>query len=529
MNIQAHGTQWVTVAVSLLLGIGLLTGTANADVKTVKVDCVKGQTIAKALEREDERKPLIVIVQGTCNENVVMTRDDVTLQGDAAAGGAVVGVDPAQATVQIDGARRVVIDNLTVSGGSDGILVTRGATSDLRNCAVQGNGRIGVVVSYGATATVDNCLIQNNGGGGLAAANSASLALTNSTVQGNTGFGVVGARNANVRVGQDLAGSAALGPVVIRGNTGNGLVVTENSAGILVGSTVENNGGTGVWVGRGSNASIGIGSLSAVGPNTIRGNAGNGIDVHQSSQALIHGNLIETHSGSGVRVEGSAATITANTIRGGRFGVGVWNGGNAHIGLTDAGTSAGNFIEQNTLDGVQLTAGSSAWLYGNTIQNNGVTTGRWGILAFENSVVRMAGLNTVRSNGGGAAGGGVLVGDSSTLNSSRGDFAITPNNDDISNNSGSAGILAVDNSSVDLRDGTTVTNNSGQGIFLLHGSRLRMQQTTVSGNTGNAIQLTYASSARFLSPASTIVGSIVCDDGESSITGISLPSGCTGF
>src|SRR3972149_4985710 len=183
MNIQAHGTQWVTVAVSLLLGIGLLTGTANADVKTVKVDCVKGQTIAKALEPEDERKPLIVIVQGTCNENVVMTRDDVTLQGDAAAGGA---------------------------GGSDGIHVTRGATSDLRNCAVQGNGRIGLVVSYGATATVDNCLIQNNGGGGLAAANSASLALTNSTVQGNTGFGVVGARNANVRVGQDLAGSAAL-------------------------------------------------------------------------------------------------------------------------------------------------------------------------------------------------------------------------------------------------------------------------------------------------------------------------------
>src|SRR3972149_822324 len=120
MNIQAHGTQWVTVAVSLLLGIGLLTGTANADVKTVKVDCVKGQTIAKALEREDERKPLIVIVQGTCNENVVMTRDDVTLQGDAAAGGAVVGVDPAQATVQIDGGRGGVLEHLSVSRGGGG-------------------------------------------------------------------------------------------------------------------------------------------------------------------------------------------------------------------------------------------------------------------------------------------------------------------------------------------------------------------------------------------------------------------------
>lgn len=285
-------------------------------------------------------------------------------------------------------------------------------------------------------------------------------------------------------------------------------------------------------MGRGSNASIGIGSLSVVGPNTIRSNAGNGITVYQSSQALIHGNLIETHSGSGIHVEGSGATITANTIRGGRFGVGVWNGGSARIGLTDRQTAAGNLIEQNALDGVQLTAGSSAWMYGNTIRNNGVTTGRWGILASENSVVRMAGLNTVRSNSGGGSGsgGGVLVMNSSTLISHKGDSTITPNNDDISNNSGSAGILAADNSLVDLRNGMTVTNNAGHGIFLVHGSRLRAEQSTVSGNTGNAIQLTFASSARFVSPASTISGPIVCTDGESpSVAGISLPPGCTGF
>lgn len=92
-----------------------------------------------------------------------------------------------------------------------------------------------------------------------------------------------------------------------------------------------------------------------------------------------------------------------------------------------------------------------------------------------------------------------------------------------------AGILAVDNAVVDLRDGMTVTSNSGPGIFLIHGSRLRVQETTVSGNTANAIQLTYASSARFRTPPSTIDGPIVCTDGESSVVGIPLPAGCTGF
>lgn len=436
----------------------------------ISVDCDKGQSVQDALDRV--KGPSTILVGGTCTEHVLITKDDVTLQG-----GTYLGTDPNRSTIVVQGARRVVITGVTVSGKRNGVVAFQGGWLTLENCTIQNNSRAGVAAFIGSSAIVDACVIQNNAREGVVATDASTLVLTN--------------------------------------------------------SMVENNGRDGVFVGRGSNASIGIDAFSVAGPNTIRGNNGRGILVYQSSQARIHGNLIETHPLSGVHVEGSTATITANTIRGGRYGVGVWNGGSARIGLTDAQTAAGNLIEQNFLDGVQLTASSSAWMYGNTIQYNGAT-GNWGILASENSVIRMVGRNIVRSNGGirdGGIidGGGVLVHDSSTLTSLKGDFSITPNNSDVSNNSGMAGILAVDNSVVDLRDGMTVTSNSGPGIYLIHGSRLRIQETTVSGNTANAIQLTYASSARFRTPPSTIGGAIVCADGESSVVGIPLPPGCTGF
>ena len=63
---------------------------ASAQAITQIVDCAKGQTIMTAVNRADDRKPLVVVVRGTCTESVVIKRDDVTLQGDPAAGDTIV-------------------------------------------------------------------------------------------------------------------------------------------------------------------------------------------------------------------------------------------------------------------------------------------------------------------------------------------------------------------------------------------------------------------------------------------------------
>src|SRR2546428_5948090 len=79
--------------------------------------------------------------------------------------------------------------------------------------------------------------------------------------------------------------------------------------------------------------------------------------------------------------------------RGRAYGVGVTNSSGARVGITDATTPAGNLIENNGLDGINLSNGSNANLHGNTIQGNGrdgVNVGR--------SSLRLIGANTIRAN-----------------------------------------------------------------------------------------------------------------------------------
>ena len=82
----------------------------------------------------------------------------------------------------------------------------------------------------------------------------------------------------------------------------------------------------------------------------------------------------------------------------------------------------------------------------------------------------LLGLNTITAN----TGPGIHVLRSSSLRVGKGDTNITPNTNEISNNFG-GGIHADQNSSVDLRDVVTITNNqynsawTGFGLYLRQG------------------------------------------------------------
>ena len=359
----------------------------------ITVDCSSGQTLASALLQEPLR-PLIITVLGVCSENITITRNDVTLQGDASVSG-IAGVDPARDVILIDGARRVVIEHLTVSGGRNGIV---------------GLG--------GASFTAQGSIIQNS--------------------------------------------------------------------------------------------------------------TRNGIAISQNSRALIHDNTIENHPASGVFVFGSSnATITLNKIRtSGAEALAVTDSSSARIGRTDSGGVAGNTIEENAIEGVYIARASVGDLVGNTIRNNGAPSasnqffGSAGLSVLQNSVVRMRGGNTIQSNGG----GGIFL-RSSSLRIGRDDLT-SPDNLIINNTA--SGIASEENSDIDLRVGTTVSGNSAHGLFLEHGTRLRIRDSTVESNGVQGIVLQRASSARLLGGV-TINGNgtsgfpgsfgIFCSDNESSFVG----------
>jgi hypothetical protein len=55
---------------------------AGAQGLTLRVNCDRGQSVQRALDRLDLLNvPRTIVVTGTCNEHLVITEDDVTLQG----------------------------------------------------------------------------------------------------------------------------------------------------------------------------------------------------------------------------------------------------------------------------------------------------------------------------------------------------------------------------------------------------------------------------------------------------------------
>ena len=498
---------------------------------TVAVNCPGGQTIGAALNQTPGR-PITINVTGPCNENVTISRDDVTLQGTAP-NTLITATNNTASTITINGARRIVLDSFDVRGGTNGVQGLRGASFDLRNCSARNNSSRGVSVSNQSTGTVDNCLLEANQDGALAA-NGANLYITNSTIQNNTADGVIAVRNSHVRIGQDINGTTVVRPVTITGNPSNGVVITDASVGMIVGGVIESINSTSslVFVGRSSHVKIGLGSNNLQAATTVR----------------------NTQSDAIVLSEAASGVIVNTTVTGATNGITVRNGASARIGIDENNALAGNTITANRRVGVFLDSGASAEIGGNVISANGTDASgsRYG-LQVNGSSALLAGGNTIENNPWsgivGFRGSNIIVGAGfgaiPTANTIRGngidglangtaggillafqavadirDATITANHGygirafensvaevrntivtgtlsqvpgDPNNSHGGAGATAAIRSTVRLGTGGDVSNNAGHGIQLFSGSALNFRGdvvTTVNGNGGFGIQCT---------------------------------------
>jgi len=146
------------------------------------------------------------------------------------------------------------------------------------------------------------------------------------------GFTVTGGRD-----GIHLAGgNAIIADTVIRNVGLNGVFVDHNGFARLLDSRIEGNRGAGIVLNENSVARIGfmIGRDKGS-PNTITGNALDGIVVQRSSTAWIAGVAIAGNKGNGIAVDrNSQATLGGNTIDG--------NGGHAIVVSRMSGVTLGN-------------------------------------------------------------------------------------------------------------------------------------------------------------------------------------------
>jgi len=149
---------------------------SNVD-KEVTVDCTAG-SISDVLANAPVAGRLIITVEGTCAEDFDITRDDVTLRG---------GSGTVNGQIRIDGARRIEIEGLRVTGG---ISAEREATLLLQNSTIEVSGTTNAVavIHGGFVELIGNPLISSDQGYAILADSGGEVRLQdNALIQSSCG------------------------------------------------------------------------------------------------------------------------------------------------------------------------------------------------------------------------------------------------------------------------------------------------------------------------------------------------------
>src|SRR5262245_4422951 len=176
---EAHmrSTQVLSVLTTAFV---MLASSAQAETHHTRVNCDRGQTIAKALEYANPGTT--ILVSGTCAERVTITTSGIILDGqgtaviDGVAGGPLTFGEGG--VVVIDGARGVVVQGLTIrNGASHGINGRAGAAFAVKNATIQDNGAAGILLLDNASAELADSLVRRNAAFGIGVHNNSTVVL----------------------------------------------------------------------------------------------------------------------------------------------------------------------------------------------------------------------------------------------------------------------------------------------------------------------------------------------------------------
>ena len=202
--------------------------------------------------------PLIITINGICNEVVLIQRDDVTLRGATSSDGITLTAPAFPGVGTSPGTNRTVIENMTLN-------------------FIAGFG----ILCNDSSITINNVTI-NHTGIGIAAVNNGRCLVTGSTIDGNgSGTGIMAG----------LLGSLQLGSSIVRNNY-TGIYVHSNGDAFLgdfsgAMTTIENNT-YGVRVYNGGNVNL---------VNTDVTNNGTGIELLPNTTLAINANLVPGSAG----------------------------------------------------------------------------------------------------------------------------------------------------------------------------------------------------------------------------------------
>jgi hypothetical protein len=177
---------------AIIFGVGLFASPAIG--VEAKVDCNKGQSVREALDRAPTAsgKTFYIQFDGTCEENVTIRRDNVTIDGGGS--GTIFG------TVNIFGSQGVRLENLTVTGPRNGVVISQ-AYAMLTGVTVTENSWDGILVRRQGSVWIRRSTISMNGRSG-AFLEAALLDAVDSTFEGNAIDGILAVTGSKVILAQ---------------------------------------------------------------------------------------------------------------------------------------------------------------------------------------------------------------------------------------------------------------------------------------------------------------------------------------
>jgi len=232
----------------IICGLVIFATFANAQPGNANtVDCDRGDSLNDAVNRQvGHVGPITIHVTGTCTENVLISRDDVAINGDGTVNG----------QITVDNARRVTISGITITGPGLGVD-NFGGEVHLVNVVVTANqGVAGIASNHNGFVQIVDSTISNNAEFGILALQDSSVEIRNSEILNHPKNGVQVNTNshAEVEVGTVISGNshgihlflhstAYIFGAEITGNTNVGILISTDSGAFAVNDVIVSGNG----------------------------------------------------------------------------------------------------------------------------------------------------------------------------------------------------------------------------------------------------------------------------------------------
>jgi nitrous oxidase accessory protein NosD len=226
-----------------------------------------------------------------------------------------VSFNPELVRITLDGQKKTTIEHPGKAAPSPHTVFIRGKDITVKGITVTG-GLDGIHLAGPASAELDGNVVVKAARAGIHIDKGSVARILNNTIQESGAYGIDITGVSLAYIGVRIPRIPALSPNTIRNNAGPGVNIERASAAWIVGNTISNNKGSGIVVHRNAQADIIANVINANGGDAIAASYGSGINLKSEPRKDGPNQTAEANGGAAIRctiggyVDGPLGTLS---------------------------------------------------------------------------------------------------------------------------------------------------------------------------------------------------------------------------